>query len=90
MEQAEPGIRVTYGATSAVRSTIAKRIGSLDPGAAPNVPNIPNVAFLPNLGDHVAWEVLGYEYSFVVAQRLMRFRADGQLEVTLLLDVPTA
>lgn len=88
MEQSQSAVHVSYGVTSAARAVIARLTGSLDPTAAPNLPHIPEVVFLPTLGDHVAWEVLGYEHTFVVAERLMRFKADGQLEVALLLDVP--
>jgi hypothetical protein len=86
----DQSVTVSYAISPAARKIFAKVTGSLDPTAMPNVPNIPSVVFVPQKGDDVRWEAIGYEHAFYVTDRSVRFTADGNIEIVLCVDVPPA
>lgn len=86
MDDKKQTVRVNYAVSMEARRSIATKLGSLDPADAPSVPTIPGVALIPQKGDLLSWEALG-DLRFVVAERLIRFKADDNIDVTLAVDI---
>jgi hypothetical protein len=48
---------------------------------------LPGIAFVPNTGDDVRWESIGYEHQFYVEGRMFRFSAEGGVQIVFCIEV---
>jgi len=89
MSNNTPSVTVRYGLSQEARKVFAKALGHFDVDNYPLFPNIPDVHYVPVAGDRLRYEEVPGGI-FIVVERHFLAKADGSLEIDLLIEVDQA